>query len=398
MSTHTSQKWNKVKLKDILTLNYGKGLPARDRLHGEFPVYGSAGIIGYHTSFISTAPGIIVGRKGSIGEVYLSKINYYPIDTSYYINSSDSYNIKFIYFLLKALGLKHLNTDAAVPGLNRDVAYQQVLLLPELSIQNTVADILSAYDDLIENNNHRIKKLEDIAQKIYIEWFVNFRFPGYKKVKMVDSRTEFGKIPENWQIKTIGNALLKIESGSRPKGGINPEERDIPSIGAENINGLGFYDYSKEKFVSKEFFNNMRSGHIRNMDVLLYKDGAHIGRKTIVGNDFPHKKCSINEHVFILRTNELCSQIFLYFWLDQPKLTQCIKNLNTNAAQPGINQAGVRGLPIMLPDKSILDLFDESMYKILNLIFVLAKQNNDLRLTRDLLIPQLVTGKLEIKK
>lgn len=397
MNTQNSLKWNKVKLGNLLTLNYGKGLPARDRIYGEFPVYGSAGIVGYHTTFIATSPGIIVGRKGSIGEIHLSKKNYYPIDTAYYINSSDKYDINFMYFLLKTLALKTLNTDAAVPGLNRNVVYQQMLLIPDLPTQKQIAEVLSAYDDLIENNNRRIKILEDMAQKIYTEWFVNFRFPGHEKVKMIDSGTEFGKIPEDWQIKTIGNVLLKIESGSRPKGGINPEERGIPSIGAENINGLGVYDYSKEKFVSKEFFNNMRSGHIRSMDVLLYKDGAHIGRKSIFGNDFPHKKCCTNEHVFILRANELCSQVFLYFWLDQPKLTQRIKNLNTNAAQPGINQAGVRGLPIMLPHKSILDLFDEPIHKILNLIFVLAKQNNNLRLTRDSLIPQLVTGKRELK-
>lgn len=277
--------------------------------------------------------------------------------------------------------------------------YEYNLLVPDLPTQTRIASILSSYDDLIEKNEKRIKALEEMARLVFAEWFVKFKFPGHEKVKMVDANdTNFEKIPEGWEVTKIGKVLSKIESGSRPKGGINPDERGVPSIGAENINGLGVYDYSKEKFVSKEFFEKMRQGHVQNGDVLLYKDGAHIGRKTMFGNGFPHEQCSINEHVFILRTNKHCSQAFLYFWLDQPAMTQAIRNLNANAAQPGINQEGVKNLLIILPPKKILDSFDEKMNSILGLIFFLAKRNRILSQIRDLLIPQLVTGRRELKK
>src|SRR3989344_8780037 len=166
MNTQILQKWENTQLGNVVILNYGKGLPARNRVSREFPVYGSAGIVGHHNTPIAKAPGIIVGRKGSIGEIYFSKKDYYPIDTAYYINSSDKYDIRFIYFLLQQLNLKALNTDAAVPGLNRNVAYQQKVRIPNLHIQKSIADVLFTYDDLIQNNTHRIQILEQIAQAI----------------------------------------------------------------------------------------------------------------------------------------------------------------------------------------------------------------------------------------
>jgi type I restriction enzyme S subunit len=174
--------------------------------------------------------------------------------------------------------------------------------------------------------------------------------------------------------------------------------RDVPSIGAENILGLGKYDFSKEKFVSREFFEKMKRGHINNCDVLLYKDGAKIGRKSMFRDNFPHSECCINEHVFILRTNEKCGQAYLFFWLDQPDITAGIINLNANAAQPGINQEDVKGLPILLPDRKLLDLFDEFVEPLLAKLFNLAKKNQVLRRTPDLLLPKLISGELDVSE
>lgn len=264
---------------------------------------------------------------------------------------------------------------------------------PPTTHQRKIAAVLSAYDDLIENNTLRIKILEEITQSIYREWFVNFRFPGHESVKIVES--EMGMIPEGWETKTLGSVLDTIESGSRPKGGVSSVSGEVPSIGAEHIIGLGKYDYSKDKYVSRSFFESMRKGWVQDKDVLLYKDGAQIGRKTMFQSSFPHSECCINEHVFILRTNQLCTQNYLYFWLDRPDMTQNIKNLNANAAQPGINQAGVKSLPILLPPQELLETFDEVLEPLLGELFNLAKKNNVLRRTRDLLLPRLISGEMD---
>jgi type I restriction enzyme S subunit len=271
-----------------------------------------------------------------------------------------------------------------------------MLELPDLKTQKKIAFILSAYDNLIENNLRRTKILEEMAQTLYREWFVKFRFPGHQKVKMVNSPLR--KIPEGWEVTTLNDVLATLESGLRPKGGIDPEARGVPSIGAENIIGLGRYDYSKEKFVTREFFDNMNRGHIQSGDVLLYKDGAQIGRKSMFRDGFPHAECCINEHVFIMRTNGRCSQNYLFFWLDQPEMTQNIINLNANAAQPGINQSGVRGLPILLPPAPLLEKAEQVLDPTLGALFSHAKKNNILHQTRDLLLPKLISGELDVSE
>lgn len=295
--------------------------------------------------------------------------------------------------------------------------------LPTLAVQRKIASILSAYDDLIENNARRIKILEEMAQAIYREWFVEFRIPNVecrmpngevrmsnvelrmatpeeKKLTGKPARQRFGGdlFPKGWEVKTLGDALVVLESGSRPKGGIDDSELGVPSIGAENIIGLGKYEYSKEKYVSREFYEKMNRGKVESGDVLLYKDGANIGRKSMFQDGFPHKVCCINEHVFILRTNESCNQSYLYFWLDQPEMTHNIKSLNANAAQPGINQSGVRGLPILLPHPTILESFDEMVKPILAELFNLANKNPVLRRTRDVLLPKLISGEVGVEE
>lgn len=336
----------------------------------------------------------------TIGKVCLTnKVSFTNQQINSIVVNRDKFNPKYVYYLLRAETPKIQaisgGTGAGKAILNKSSFEDIDLNVFPLPIQNKIAAILSAYDDLIENNTRRIKILEEMAQTLYREWFVKFRFPGHEKVRMVDS--ELGPIPEGWEVKRLGDILSTIESGSRPKGGIKHEDKDVPSIGAENILGLGQYDYSKDKFVTREFFSNMKRGIIKSGDVLLYKDGAKLGRKSMFRDGFPHKECCINEHVFILRTNGECSQSYLFFWLDQREITQKIINLNTNAAQPGINQEGVKSLPILIPNRYIHDLFNEICEPILAQLFNLAKKNLILRRTRDLLLPKLISGELDVE-
>ncbi|MBC7076112.1 MAG: restriction endonuclease subunit S [Syntrophomonadaceae bacterium] len=314
-----------------------------------------------------------------------------------FIADKSKADIRFVKYYIDTikLNMQLISKGTTQDNLSLNKLLTFKILTPPLPTQRKIAAILSAYDDLIENNTRRIKILEEMAQLIYREWFVKFRFPGHEKVRMVDS--ELGLIPEGWEVKRLGDILFTIESGSRPKGGIRHKDKDVPSIGAENILGLGQYDYSKDKFVSREFFNNMKRGIIKSEDVLLYKDGAKLGRKSMFRDGFPHRECCINEHVFILRTNGECSQSYLFFWLDQREITQKIINLNTNAAQPGINQEGVKSLPILIPERYIHNLFNEICEPILAQLFNLAKKNLILRRTRDLLLPKLISGELDVE-
>lgn len=265
--------------------------------------------------------------------------------------------------------------------------------LPSLPEQKRIAEILSALDDKIELNRQTNATLEAIAQAIFKEWFVDFNYPGATG-ELVES--ELGPIPKGWRVGLLSEVLSSIESGSRPKGGVGDLSEGIPSIGAENINGLGIYDYSKEKFVSKEFFAKLKSGIVKSEDVLLYKDGASLGRKTMFMDNFPHQTCAINEHVFILRSNTLINQLFLYFWLDQSYMTENIKNINSNSAQPGINQPGVRSLPILIPEKEISQRFEQIVKPLLSKLFNNCKESNSLSHIRDVLLPKLMSEDINV--
>ena len=195
---------------------------------------------------------------------------------------------------------------------------------------------------------------------------------------------------------TFSDIIDEIESGKRPKGGINPLDSEIPSIGAENIIGLGEYIYSKTKFISSDFFNEMKTGKIKENDVLVYKDGASLGRSSLFRNGFPFEKCSINEHVFILRPTEKISSSFLFFWIDQDFMKQEIKNLNSNSAQPGINKPGVLSLPILIPEINMNKQFEISVEPILAKFFKNILNCNQLIKTRDTLLPKLMSGQIRI--
>jgi len=362
---------------------------------GIYPIYGANGIIGMSDEY-REENSVIIGRVGAYcGSVQFCRGRYWASDNTIVASPKDNdTDVVFLYYVLKNANLNRWAGGAAQPLMTQTVIKEIELPHPDISIQQKIASILSAYDDLIENNTRRIQILEEMAQLIYREWFVNFRFPGHEKVRFVNS--ELGKIPEGWEVVQLGEVLESIESGSRPKGGIDSSEREVPSIGAENVLGLGRYDFNKEKYVSREFYENMRKGKVQSGDVLLYKDGAKIGRKSMFRDGFPHEVCCINEHVFILRTNSRCSQNYLYFYLDRPDITQKIINLNTNAAQPGINQAGVKSLPILLPPKELIELFDNKVEPLLGLLFNLAKKNQTLRKKRDLLLPKLISGEIDV--
>jgi len=259
--------------------------------------------------------------------------------------------------------------------------------LPPLTTQRKIASILSAYDDLIENNLKRIKLLEEKTQLHYKIEFGEYQF-GDKEPQ---------NLPKGWAIKTIGDIYGKLESGSRPKGGIDKELKEgIASVGAENVIGLGKYNYQSEKLITEAFFENMKRGKIENKDILIYKDGAYIGKTTLFQDDFPHIKCCVNEHVFLLKSKDELYQNYLFFTLYQKLYFDKMQQLNANAAQPGINQESLKSLRILWPSENVIEEFNNKVESGMKLIFVLAKQNTKLQEARDILLPKLMNGQIEV--
>ncbi len=145
--------WKPKQLKDILELAYGKALKKTDRVEGNVPVYGSGGLTGYHNQILVEGPGIIVGRKGTVGSVYWEPKAFYPIDTVFYVKPKAGYSLKYCHLVLQNLGLKNMNTDAAVPGLNRNNAYRLDVIIPNEAVLDKFNIIMQSFQLLIDANN-----------------------------------------------------------------------------------------------------------------------------------------------------------------------------------------------------------------------------------------------------
>ncbi|MCJ7678112.1 MAG: restriction endonuclease subunit S [Anaerolineales bacterium] len=306
-------------------------------------------------------------------------------------------DVRFIKYYMEILKLQMQNVShgATQDNLSVDKLLSFDFLVPPLPIQKHIAGILSAYDELIENSQRRIKILEAMARALYREWFVHFRFPGHEDHPRVAS--PLGEIPRGWEAATLGVHLAALEAGKRPKGGIRDVEDGVPSIGAENINGIGRHDFAGEKLIPRGFFQEMRKGVVRNRDVAIYKDGAYIGKSSYFRDGFPHSECCVNEHVFLLRANGVrLTQNALYLWLQEPATVQTIRSKNANAAQPGINQQTVGSLELILPDEKTAAHFDRLVESQLAGIINHAKKIQNLRVTRDLLLPRLLSGQVEV--
>ena len=333
-----------------------------------------------------TIAGANIGKCGIVEEHHL------PANTNQAVGimRADSAQVspRFLYYWFNQrrtfMYIQGLNAQAAQPNINLAMLKNIEVPLPSLPIQQRIASILSTYDNLIENNRRRIHLLEQAARLLYKEWFIHLRFPGHQHTKIKDG------IPEGWERKTLGDVLVELESGRRPKGGA--KDRGIPSIGAENVIGIGKYDYSRDKYIPEEYFNTMRKGVVQGRDVVIYKDGANIGRSSYFGDGFPHQKCAVNEHVFILRAVSTVGQNLLYFWIAQDETRQHIVNLNANTAQPGVSQSKLRTLRFDQPQHEIAHLFNETVEPVVRQIFLLAKENQQLTKARDLLLPRLMNG------
>jgi type I restriction enzyme S subunit len=159
--------WEEGTLGDVIELIYGKGLKKEIRTGTGYPVIGSSGVVGYHSEFLVEGPGIVIGRKGTLGKVIYLWDNFYPIDTTYYIKSKvESEGLLYEYFLLKTLNFEEMNSDSAVPGLNRDIALSTEIKIAPLGKLNKFNQFTSTFINKLRDNIKQIRTLEKLRDTL----------------------------------------------------------------------------------------------------------------------------------------------------------------------------------------------------------------------------------------
>jgi type I restriction enzyme S subunit len=267
---------------------------------------------------------------------------------------------------------------------NIGAAREMEISLPPISTQRRAADLLSAYDDLMENNSHRIKILEEMALMIYREWFVNFRFPGYEKVKMVES--EIGLIPGGWKVVELA-ALYKTGSGGTPSRKV--EEYfggSIPWVKTRELSD-GFIIDTEEK-ITESGLKYSSAKLFPRRTVLMAMYGATIGKLGMLTSAATCNQacCAMSENV------EPFGAEYLFLTLKHKR--DDIIGLRMGAAQQNISQEVIRSIRILRPREEAISSFNQLAGAIFDELRVLTQKNINLRKTRDLLLPKLISGEI----
>ena len=271
--------------------------------------------------------------------------------------------------------------------------------LPLLPTQHKIAAILSAYDDLIENNTRRIAILEEMAQAIYREWFVNFRFPGHENVKLVD--TPLGQIPEGWVAGTIAdyvtNGELELQTG--PFGtqlkASDYTESGTPVINVRNI-GYGSIRPDKLEHVPVAICERLAQHLLETGDIVFGRKGA-VDRHVLI-TKAEHGWMQGSDCIRMRSMSERAlPQLLTFAFRDESHHDWMLSQCSHGATMASLNQDVIKRIPILLPSSDFLDRFFEISSDVLRAVSVLQRRNSNLRTTRDLLLPKLISGQLDVE-
>ena len=286
--------------------------------------------------------------------------------------------------------LNSLNIGVAQPSLKVPHLLNVELEFPDLPTQRKIAGILSAYDDLIENNLRRIKILEEMAQSLYREWFVHFRFPGHESAKFVES--PLGQIPKGWGASDLEKVTTKIGSGATPRGGKDNYQTD----GITLIRSMNIYDYSFE-FDNLAFIDPKQAAQLDNVsveaqDVLLNITGASVCRCAMVPSYLLPAR--VNQHVAIIRADtNLMDPHFLLDSINSEQNKRALFSLaQGGATREALTKETICRFQILLPPRDLIFRYGRIARAMHTQREGLQRKNQTLRRTRDLLLPQLLQG------
>jgi type I restriction enzyme S subunit len=260
--------------------------------------------------------------------------------------------------------------------------------LPPLPTQRKIADILSAYDDLIENNTRRIKILEEMAQTIYREWFVHFRFPGHEQVAMVE--TELGMMPEGWEVTTVGTAF-EIVGGGTPSKAVQEywQNGDITWYTPTDLtkSGTMFIDKSEAK-ITQDGLRHSSARLFPAFSVMM------TSRATIGVLSMNVSPACTNQGFITCIPNDRVTAYYLFFWLAEQK--EKILSHASGATFKEISKGVFRTFEFLLPPNDLISSFTRLVDAMLQQALNLQCRNANLRQTRDLLLPKLVSGEVDV--
>jgi type I restriction enzyme S subunit len=389
-------EWEEVPLGDVMTLQRGFDLPAQDRKPGKVPIVSSSGISDYHSEVGVRGPGVVTGRYGTIGRVFLLKEDYWPLNTTLWVKDFHGNDPQFASYLLRTIDFRSCSDKSSVPGVNRNDLHQIPVLRPPLSAQKAIAAVLGALDDKIELNRRMNATLEATARALFQSWFVDFdpvrakldgrQPPGLDPATLFPNEfedSEMGEIPKGWRVGTLG------EIATNPRRSITAKEiaSSAAYIALEHMprRSIALLDWDQADGLESNKFKFERG------EILFGKLRPYFHKVGIAPLD---GVCSTDILVISPTSRDWFG--FLLGHISSVELVSHTDAASTGTKMPRTNWQDIAGFEVALPPNEIASAFSHIVYSLTERIISNVHESHTLAHLRDTLLPKLLSGQLSV--
>lgn len=386
--------FSKGKVGDLLTLQRGFDITKKEQTDGIYPVVSSGGVSSYHNKFMVAGPGVVIGRKGTLGSAFYLESDYWPHDTTLWVKDFKGSDPKFIYYFLKTLRLERLDSGSSNPTLNRNFVHQLDANKPTPKVQKEIAAVLSALDAKIDCNMRINAELEAMAKTLYDFWFVQFDFPDfngrpYKSSggKMVYSTILKRDVPCGWTSSSILAVADLLGGGTPTKKKAEYWGGDIPFFTPTDADGECF-KFSTADYITDEGLKGSSTRLFVKNTVFITARGS-VGKLILAGVDM-----AMNQSCYALRAKSGNSHTFLFFLAKE--LIHHLKVKSSGSVFDSIVSNDIELTKLAIPPKDVIEKFAASVEPAFEKIANNIKENLQLAHLRDWLLPMLMSGQITI--
>ncbi len=387
------KSWDLSKLGEILSLEYGDNLPSNSRQVGDIPVYGSNGQVDTHSEAAVDSPGIVLGRKGSIGKFEFSESPFWPIDTTYYITSEEtSQNLRFLYYLLQNLQLERLNAASAIPGLNRNDAYGLNALVPHPEEQRKIATVLHNVDQAIQKTEEIVDQAEKVKKGVIQENILN-------KISKSSSPTALGNIPNNWDKVKLEDAASKQEGsfvdgpfGSSLKAEEFVEDGFARILQLQNVKE-GWYCDSNIRYITEEIYTELERHSAEPGDLFIAKMASPVARSCILPSKYDHYMLGCADVVKLTPNEEFVDEFIMYCLNSYPVWKQAAAHIR-GSGRLRVNLNQLKKVELPKPPRDDQEKIVTAVNGISNFIDSHKKEKQQFQRLKKSLMQDLLSGKV----
>ena len=399
-------EWPQVPLGEVITLQRGFDLPSQDRKPGRVPIISSSGITDYHSEVGVPGPGVVTGRYGTIGQVFLSKEDFWPLNTTLWVKDFHGNDPLWASYLLRTIDFMSCSDKSSVPGVNRNDLHRILVLLSPLDDQRAIAGVLGALDDKIEQNRRTARALERLARAIFRAWFVDFEpvkakaagaasFPSLPQpvfdalpTRFVDS--EIGPVPERWEVKAL-SSVCTLVGGGTPKrsesaywGGNVPwySVKDAPSDGE-------IWVINTSERITDHGLANCAARIVPKGCTIISARGT-VGKLAMAGTAM-----SFNQSCYGLLPGDGKSFGYLHLLL-QAAVAQ-LQQRTHGSVFDTITRATFDGLIVAKPKGDVVSAFEVVVAPLLDVVLASLQESSTLAEMRDYLLPKLLSGQVRVE-